>query len=298
MYNPQLKAFVCAADCGSFTQAAERLYLSPTAVMKQVNALEAHLQMQLISRTNQGIQLTPAGESIYADAKFLFDYSARAVRRARQRMSDYEKTFCVGTSILNPCQPFVDLWGKLASRFPGYRLNIVPFEDEHTTILQEISALGEKFDFLVGVCDSANWLLHGHFLQLGTYRKCVSVRMGHPLAAKERLSISDLYGQNLMMVPRGDSLVNDQFRHDLEVCHPQIHIVDAPQYYDMSVFNHCAQTDDVLLNIECWREVHPLLVTIPVDWDYVIPYGILYAVHPPEDVTKLIAQAKQLVKSR
>ena len=106
MYNPLLTAFVCAADCGSFTKAAEKLYLSPTAVMKQINTLESHLQLQLISRTNQGIRLTPAGESIYADAKFLFDYSARAVRRARQRMSDYEKTFCVGTSILNPCKPF------------------------------------------------------------------------------------------------------------------------------------------------------------------------------------------------
>lgn len=67
MYNPLLTAFVCAADCGSFTKAAEKLYLSPTAVMKQINALESHLQLQLISRTNQGIRLTAAGESIYAD---------------------------------------------------------------------------------------------------------------------------------------------------------------------------------------------------------------------------------------
>ena len=54
MYNPLLTAFVCAADCGSFTKAAEKLYLSPTAVMKQINTLESHLQLQLISRTNQG----------------------------------------------------------------------------------------------------------------------------------------------------------------------------------------------------------------------------------------------------
>ena len=58
MYNPLLTAFVCAADCGSFTKAAEKLYLSPTAVMKQINTLESHLQLQLISRTNQGIRLT------------------------------------------------------------------------------------------------------------------------------------------------------------------------------------------------------------------------------------------------
>ena len=34
MFNPLLTAFVCAADCGSFTKAAERLFISPTAVMR------------------------------------------------------------------------------------------------------------------------------------------------------------------------------------------------------------------------------------------------------------------------
>ena len=50
MFNPQLTAFVCAADCGSFNKAAERLYLSPPSVMKQVNALEKHLQLTLLER--------------------------------------------------------------------------------------------------------------------------------------------------------------------------------------------------------------------------------------------------------
>ena len=37
MFNPQLATFVCVADCGSFSQAAEKLYLSSTAVMKPVS---------------------------------------------------------------------------------------------------------------------------------------------------------------------------------------------------------------------------------------------------------------------
>ena len=39
MFNPQLKAFVCVVDCGSFTKAAEKLFISSTAVMKQINSL-------------------------------------------------------------------------------------------------------------------------------------------------------------------------------------------------------------------------------------------------------------------
>lgn len=38
MYNPALDTFICVADCGSFTKASERLYISPTAVMKQINS--------------------------------------------------------------------------------------------------------------------------------------------------------------------------------------------------------------------------------------------------------------------
>ena len=81
MYNQLLPTFVCAADCGSFTKAAEKLFLSPTAVMKQLNTLEKHLDVKLMERTPAGIQLTPAGEIIYKDAKFLFDYSRKSISR-------------------------------------------------------------------------------------------------------------------------------------------------------------------------------------------------------------------------
>lgn len=39
MYNQLLDTFITVADCGSFTKAAEQLYISPTAVMKQPFAL-------------------------------------------------------------------------------------------------------------------------------------------------------------------------------------------------------------------------------------------------------------------
>ncbi len=96
-----------------------------------------------------------------------------------------------------------------------------------------------------------------------------------------------------MMVKQGDSGVNDFIRHDLQTSHPQIKIEDTDSFYDLSVFNRCAETDNVLLTIECWENVHPGLVTIPVNWDYSIPYGILYSLNPPEDVMALIESLKK-----
>lgn len=70
MYNPMLDTFIAVSNYGSFTKAAEHLYISPTAVMKQMNALESHLNLKLIERTPAGVHITPAGEVIYRDAKF------------------------------------------------------------------------------------------------------------------------------------------------------------------------------------------------------------------------------------
>lgn len=93
---------------------------------------------------------------------------------------------------------------------------------------------------------------------------------------------------------RGDSGVNDFIRNDLERNHPQIRIEDTTQFYDLSVFNRCAETGHVLLTIECWQEVHPGLVSIPVNWDYSIPYGLLYSSNAPEDVLQFVEAVKKI----
>ena len=54
MYNPQLETFLCVAEVGSFNKAAERLYISPPAVIKQINLLEENLGVQLFERTHRG----------------------------------------------------------------------------------------------------------------------------------------------------------------------------------------------------------------------------------------------------
>ena len=295
MYNPLLNTFLAVADCGSFTKAADHLYISSTAVMKQINALEQHLELKLVDRTPAGIRLTRAGEVIYRDAKFMIDYSKKSIHAANAAAQRYDTTFCVGTSLLNPAKPFMDIWYRVSKEFPDYKLHLVPFEDDHEGILSEIEKLGEKFDFLIGVCDSKAWLSRCRFLPLGRYKKMVAVSTEHRLASKPYIHIEALYGETLMMIPRGDSGVNDDIRDDLEKNHPQIVIEDTPPHYDMSVFNRCAESSKVLLMTECWREVHPGLISIPVVWDYSIPYGLLYRAEAPKDVLQFVECVEKLI---
>lgn len=290
MYNPKLDTFITVVDYGSFTKASEFLFISPTAVMKQMNALENDLGLPLLQRTQAGIQPTPAGELIYKEAHFLKEYSKKCIVEALALTEAFDKTFCIGTSLLNPAKPFMDLWYDMNQEFQDYKLHLVPFDDNREDILATIGKLGEKFDFLIGVCDSKSWMSLCNFLPLGYYRKMIAVSKDHPLATKRCLTLDDIHGETLMMVKEGDSGVNDFIRNDLKRNHPDIHIKDTPYFYDLSVFNACAESQNALLTIECWENVHPGLVTLPVDWNYTIPYGLLYSLNPPDDILKLIRQ--------
>lgn len=84
MYNPQLETFICVADAGSFNKAAELLYITPTAVIKQINLLETNLELQLFVRTHRGLVLTEAGHSLYQDAKYVIQYCKDSVIRAKK----------------------------------------------------------------------------------------------------------------------------------------------------------------------------------------------------------------------
>lgn len=295
MYNYMLDTFISVAENGSFSKAAERLFMSPTAVMKQINSLEKQLGVQLFERNTSGIKITSAGNVILRDARFLISFSKKSIAEAKLAAKSAENIFCIGSSLLNPAKPFFDLWYKLNSSFPDYKLNMVPFEDNCDGILSEISALGEKFDFLIGVCDSKMWLDRCNMLELGHYRKMIAVPHEHRLATRSSVDIEDLYGETLMMVKRGDSGLNDFLRNEIEKYHPKIKIENTQLFYDLSVFNRCVETGNILLTIECWRDVHPGLVTVPVNWDYIIPYGLLYSLEPSENVSRFIEAAKEFI---
>ncbi len=51
--------------------------------------------------------------------------------------------------------------------------------------------------------------------------------------------------------------------------------MDIEPSYDTSTFNQCAKTQNLLLSLECWKDVHPSLVHIPLIQDYQIPYGVI-----------------------
>ena len=217
MYNPQLETFLRVADAGSFNKAAEELYITPPAVIKQITSLEAGLDLQLFVRSPRGLKLTEAGKSVYRDAQYIVQYCKDAVVRAKNAAEEGDKVIRIGTSPMTPGQFLLDLWPSLHQHCPDIKFQLVPYENT-------------------------------------------------PENAREILR----------------NLWRD---------HPQIHIVDF-DFLSINIFNQCENSNDILMTIDNWKNIHPLLKTIPVDWDYTVPFGLFHSPKPSATVKRFLEAVK------
>ncbi|MBD5454262.1 MAG: LysR family transcriptional regulator [Lachnospiraceae bacterium] len=295
MYNPQLETFIRVADAGSFNKAAEESYITPTAVIKQINLLESSLDVKLFERTHRGLILTKAGKSLYQDTKYIIQYCKDSVTRAKNAMQESANVIRIGTSPMTPAQLLMQLWPKIQVNCPDMKFQIIPFDNTPENAREILGNLGKNIDVIGGIFDETMLNLRNCAgLQLSREPLCCAVSVHHRLAAKNKLLIEDLYGENLLLMRRDWSHYVDQLRDDLWQNHSQIHIIDF-EFYNMSIFNRCENSNDVLLAILGWANVHPLLKVIPVEWDHSIPYGLLHAPHPSETVKRFLEAAQAAV---
>lgn len=276
MYNRQLDTFICVADAGSFSKAAGLLNVSSTAIMKQINLLESSLEVQLFARSPRGLSLTDAGKSYYQDARYMIRYAREARTRAKNAMQSNDNIIRIGTSLMTPHQFLLELWPKIHGLEPELKFQIVNFENTPENAREILARLGQNIDVVAGIFDETMLNLRGcTALELNHQPICCAVSIYHPLAHKERLAVSDLYGQNLMLIRREWSAHVDRLRDELRQEHPQINIVDFP-FYNVDVFNQCENNNALLTAVPIWASVHPLLKIIPVEWDHFIPFGLLH----------------------
>ena len=266
MYNKHLDAFLMAADCGSFTKAAEKLFISPNALIKQINLLENRLELTLFLRTNHGVVLTEAGKSIYRDARRIIHISKQALVTAKALTTGKQNIIRLGSSLMNPCRPIVKLWVAVSSSYPHIKLSIVPIDDGKSDKQDFFAEKTGSVDIIAGLFPSTLWKNKVNALKIRQLPLSVAVPINHPLASRKRLMLTDLYSETLLMVERGDTIYIDRLRDELETAHPQIHIHDVPSY-DISIFNYAATTGHPMITADIWSEIHPSLVTLPCDWE-------------------------------
>lgn len=91
-----LQCFECSARHLSFTKAGKELHMTQSAVSKQVAQLEELLGVQLFYRANQGIMLSPSGQSYYKDTLKILEqiHNATIGMMVKQQEGEILKIAC------------------------------------------------------------------------------------------------------------------------------------------------------------------------------------------------------------
>ena len=102
-----LRTFVTIADTGSYTRAAEQLFLSQPALSLQIKRLEEQLGQQLLARRGRQTVVTDAGNVLLSYAKQILTLNEEAI--ARLSVADTEGRVRVGVLEEVAVGPLVDL---------------------------------------------------------------------------------------------------------------------------------------------------------------------------------------------
>ena len=290
MYNHQLDTFIATADAGSFNKAAEKLYISANAVMKQINLLERDIGFPLFERTHTGLKLTRAGKSFYKDAKYIIQYSKESLIRARK--INNEHNIRLGVSFTTPVDYIMNLWNRINDQ--SLKLELVSFENTPENAKEIMKNFGQKMDIVAGIY-SQNLLKERNCLAFKLYESpiALAVPKTHPLASKKIIEIEDLTNQEILILKRGYLEDVDCLRIDLLSKNPSIILEEFP-FLNVDAFNRCVNENKLMIVIPEWKNIHPMLEIIPVEWDYTIPFGIMYSKKPSNDVQYFLNIIKEL----
>lgn len=141
-----LKGFEAAARHLSFTRAAEELFLTQSALSRQIQTLEEQLGVPLFERRHRALLLTEAGQTLQATAKAILNDMEQAVARIRREQVTQPVT-------LSTAIPFAALW--LLPRLPHFRAKHPEIEIYISADNRILDLDRERIDLAVRYCSEA-----------------------------------------------------------------------------------------------------------------------------------------------
>ncbi len=119
------KVFFYVVQCGSFTKAAEKLYVSQSAITQSVKKLEDELGGKLFIRSKSGVTLTYEGERLYE----YIENSIEVLNHAEDIFSQYRDLkngnirIACGSTLAHVF--LVDKLKKFCEKYPNIKIKVV-----------------------------------------------------------------------------------------------------------------------------------------------------------------------------
>lgn len=198
-----LRSFLEVVNAGSMAEAANSIGCSASAISQQISRLETELDVDLLSRHNQGVFVTPAGAELVTQA-----------RRLLGVMTDLEKT--VG-EVATQQAALVRL-----AAFSSITVHLLPqtVHDFRKRLPEGDISLIEKYDntypFDVLLSGEVDLVIAHEFDHvplafpegidvefLGHDEMEVVMPQGHPLSKKKKIKLTDMRDESWVLFPEG-----------------------------------------------------------------------------------------------
>ena len=283
----QLQSFLAVAQQGSYATAAEQLFVSPSALIQQIHALENDIGFQLFLRKSRGIELTEAGRAFCEDVRKLTGQMALSLSHARAVADAQKNVLRVGLQNTGLFLPNTLL--RLAFQFKKEREQVdLRFVDtDYSNAANAIES--QKCDVVQSeqLPDLESRRLR--FLKLFDIRAYCLLSPIHPLAGKSFIAPCDLAGQQVYV----HAMANlDALMAQLAALHQGVHFIksDVDTY---SLYHACVMGGIYIIRLNKVRDMSPLVLLPLAMGEMQWNHGIVYGAHPTPITEEFLAEVKK-----
>lgn len=193
MHIEDLKTFCDLVDTKSFTEAAERNYVTQSAVSQQIRKFEKYWKAPLLERSRTDLRLTKAGEIVYQQAKKIlesYDHMNRLLSKSTKVVGGTMKVAAIHGVGLHELPPYVKRFLKL---YPLVKMKLEYKKDQE--VYEEVLKLRADMGIVAYPKRHPSlWTIPFRDDELG-----VVCHPGHPLARAKSVSLKDLHKQKMVV---------------------------------------------------------------------------------------------------
>jgi DNA-binding transcriptional LysR family regulator len=204
-----LEHLLALADTGSFSRAAEKLFLTQSALSRSIQSLEIDLGAKVLDRIGKRNELTPLGQDVVARARHIVREAAELRQSAKLLQDGGRGSISVGLGSGPAALLLVPLMCAASTR-AGMRVAVTQGPVE----LQILQLRSRQLDAMVVDMRRVIPATDLNIESLAELRGGLVVRAGHPLAAQKSVTLADVRRYPVASTPLSDEVARalvDQF---------------------------------------------------------------------------------------
>jgi len=221
-----LQAFIAVTETGSFSRAAEQLFLTQPAVSKRIHSLENELDSKLFDRVGKRIQLTEAGRALLPGSQRILAELEESRRRIANLGDKVSGPLRIGTSHHIGLHRLPPVLKAFTAYYPQVELDIhfMDSEDAHEGVIK-----GE-LELAIATLPSRDIPSLGS--RLIWYDPLdVVVSRDHPLTRQARVSVDDLKHYPAIL-PSSSTFTRRLIEEDMGIAHADLQVAMETNYLE------------------------------------------------------------------